>query len=149
MTLRVLALVSISALALGAATAAGSRPGPGETCEARPIVEQFFAALKAGDLVTLDALFAGEQEEWRWYSVSDRAGQRLGAAASRRSSLRAYFAARIAKHEQFRLLRLDENGDGNFGLLVERRADDLRNGSWVQSKTARAGSPARSTRSRC
>ena len=74
MTLRVLVPVAISAVALCAATAAGSRPGPGETCEARPIVEQFFAALKAGDLATLDSLFAGEQEEWRWYSISDRGG---------------------------------------------------------------------------
>lgn len=132
MTLRMLVLVAISAVALCAATVAGSRPGPGETCEARPIVEQFVAALKAGDLATLDSLFAGEQEEWRWYSISDRAGQRLGAAAMRRSSLRAYFASRIAKHEQFRLLRLDENASGNFGMLVERRADDLRDGRWVR-----------------
>ena len=49
-----------------------------------------------------------------------------------RSTLRAYFAKRIAQHEEFRVVRLDENGTGNFGIVVERRADDLRDGQWVQ-----------------
>ena len=29
-------------------------------------------------------------------------------------------------------MRVDENGTGNFGISVERRADDLRDGNWVQ-----------------
>lgn len=114
---------------------AGGVDGPraATSCDARPVVEQFFAALAAGDLDRLDALFGTEAEGWRWYSVGDRAGRRIGYADSmNRSTLRAYFASRIARHERFRLVKIDENGNGNFGILVERRADDLRNGEWVR-----------------
>jgi hypothetical protein len=130
MAWRVLVTAATATLALCAgAVATASRSA--ESCDARPVVEQFFAALKAGDVSRLDELF-GRDEDWRWYSISDRVGQRLGAASMQRSSLRSYFAARIARHEQFRLLRLDENGSGNFGISVQRRADDLRDGQWVQ-----------------
>lgn len=131
MRLRVPVTVATAALALCAGTARGAAAA--ETCDARPVVEQFFAALKAGDLSRLDELFGREDEGWRWYSISDRAGQRLGYSASMdRSTLRAYFASRIAQHEEFRLVRLDENGSGNFGISLQRRADDLRDGNWVQ-----------------
>jgi ketosteroid isomerase-like protein len=135
MSLRFSVAIATAALTLGAGWAAnGSRAAPAaESCDARPVVEQFFAALKAGDLARLDELFGREDEGWRWYSIADRAGQRLGYADSmNRSSLRAYFTSRIARHEQFRLLRIDENGSGNFGIVVERRADDLREGRWVE-----------------
>ena len=135
MSLRISVAIMTAALAIGTGTAAnGSRAAPeAESCDAQPVVEQFFAALNAGDLVRLDALFGREDEGWKWYSISDRIGQRLGYLESmNRSTLRAYFASRIARHEQFRLLRIDEGGSGNFGIVVERRADDLRGGEWVQ-----------------
>jgi limonene-1,2-epoxide hydrolase len=131
MAWRVLLTAATVALGLCAGTAATASRSA-ESCDARPVVQQFFAALKAGDVARLDELFGTAEEGWRWYSISDRAGQRLGAASMRRSSLRAYFAARIGRHEQFRIVRLDENGTGNFGMLLERRADDLRDGSWVR-----------------
>src|SRR5829696_7517585 len=114
MTWRVLAAATTVAAALSAGTAATAAQSV-ESCEARPVVEQFFAALAAGDLDRLDELFAAESEGWTWYSISDLVGQRLGPASMRRSSLRAYFAARIARHERFRLVQIDENGSGNFG----------------------------------
>lgn len=133
MSLRLCATVATAALALSAGTAAtGSRAAStAASCDARSVVEQFFAALGAGELARLDELFARENERWNWYSIADRAGQRFSPEARNRSTLRAYFASRIAQHEQLRLVRIDENENGNFGVLVERRADDLRDGQWV------------------
>ena len=131
MAWRVLVTAATAMLALCAGTAATASRSA-DSCDARPVVEQFFAALKAGDIERLDELFGTEEEGWRWYSISDRVGQRLGTSSMRRSTLRPYFASRIARHEQFRIVRIDENGTGNFGISVERRADDLRDGNWVR-----------------
>jgi hypothetical protein len=110
-------------------------------------VEEFMSALNRGDLARLDQLFAREGEGWNWYSVGDRAGQRLTPASHVRDSLGGYFASRVAEHEQLSLIRIDENGNGNFGLLLVRRADDLRDGEpvqrngkgWVSCSTGKIG----------
>jgi ketosteroid isomerase-like protein len=130
MAWRVLLTAATAALALCAGTAATASRSA-ESCDARPVLEQFFAALNAGDVSGLDELFARD-ENWRWYSISDRVGQRLGPASMQRGSLRSYFAARVARHEEFRLVQLHEAGNGNFGIELLRRADDLRDGTWVR-----------------
>lgn len=136
----------VLALCGGAATA-GSHGDTAESCDVRPVLGAFFAALKAGDSSQVEQLFAEQGEGWRWYSVSDRDGQRLGAASMRRASLEAYFAARIRQREELRLVRIRDGGNGNFGLLLERRADDLRGGrpvrrsgkGWVSCTTGKIG----------
>lgn len=131
-TLVVAITVVLATLAEFSGTAtAGSRGASAESCRARPVVQQFIDALGAGDTVRLEQLFAQKGAGWNWYSVSDRAGQRLRAESKRRTSLIAYFATRMRQHEQLRLLRFDENGNGNFAFLLERRADDLHEGEPV------------------
>jgi hypothetical protein len=95
----------------------------------------------------MDDVFAQQGQGWNWYSVADRAGRRLGGHATRRSSLAAYLSSRVRVHEQLRFERFDENGNGNFGFLLVRRADDLRDGKpvtrqgkgWVVCATQKIG----------
>ncbi|MGH3071238.1 MAG: hypothetical protein ACRDNB_03070 [Gaiellaceae bacterium] len=133
------------------------------SCKARPAVEHFFATLASGDAAAADELFAQDAEGWAWYAVADPAGQRLGDESRRRGTLRSYFASRVAQHERLRVIELDENANGNFGIRVERRADDLRGGTpvtrlgkgWVSCTTGKinvfllGGAPAPPTFGRC
>lgn len=132
MRLHLPVVAATAALALWAGAVVTGSGAAAAGCEARPVVEDFIAALNRGDLARLDQLFAADGEGWNWYSVGDLAGQRLRAASMDRSTLAAYFASRLAQHEQLRLVRIDENGNGNFGMLLVRRADDLRGGEPVQ-----------------
>lgn len=115
---------------LGAA--AGTDAHAAQSCAARPVVNAFIAAFTAGDLARLEDLFATESEGWVWYFVNDPAGQRLGAASRLRGTLDRYFAERIKQHEELRLLRFEDSGNGNFTFVVRRRADDLRGGTPVR-----------------
>ena len=147
MRLRTLAAATAVAFAswLGAATSTDAHAAP--SCAARPVVDDFLAALNGGDLQRLDELFAGEGEGWVWYFVNDRAGRRLGAVSKRRDTLGAYFAARIRRHEELELLRFEDSGNGNFTFVLRRRADDLRPGTpvqrvgkgWVSCRTGKLG----------
>ncbi len=129
--MRLCALVAtVAALSAGGALAAG-RVGAEETCKARPVVERFFASLAAGDAAGAEQLFAQDGEGWAWYAIADPAGQRLGVESRRRSTLGTYLAARIERHERITLVAIDENGQGNFTIRVQRRADDLREGEAV------------------
>jgi hypothetical protein len=129
--MRLCALVTaVAALCAGAAVA-GGRADTAETCAARPVVERLFAALAAGDAAGAEQLFTQAGQGWAWYAIADPAGQRLGAESQRRDTLGAYLAARVKQHERITLVSLDENGDGNFGIRVRRRADDLRGGKAV------------------
>jgi ketosteroid isomerase-like protein len=132
------------ALAAAAALATTHEAAAAGGCSARPAADAFAAALSRGDLAAVDDLFAREGEGWVWYFANDRAGRRLGEAAGRRGTLRAYFAARIRRHETFRLLRFEEGGDGNFTFLLRRGADDLRTvervgKGWVSCTTGKIG----------
>jgi limonene-1,2-epoxide hydrolase len=122
------ALVAVAIAAAAIAARADVAGGATPSCAARPVVEQFFAALNNGDLASVDRLFAREDERWKWYSVTDRVGQRLGETSMSRTSLRSYFASRVRRHETVSLLSLREGGHGTFGLVLTRRADDLRDG---------------------
>lgn len=123
-------VVVVAALFAGGALAV-ERAAAQETCNARPVVERFFAALAAGDAAGAERLFAQEGEGWVWYAIADPAGQRLGTESRRRSTLGAYLAARIAQSERITLVSIVENGQGNFTIRVQRRADDLRDGEAV------------------
>ena len=137
--------VTLAALAAAAvAVATADHTAAAATCSARPAVDAFVGAFNRGDLAAVDDLFAREGEGWVWYFANDRAGQRLGKAAARRDTLRAYFAGRIRRHETLRLLRFQEGGDGNFTFLLRRRADDLRavervGKGWVSCSTGKLG----------
>src|SRR5215208_3343377 len=119
--LTLLAVIVATAAALGFP----AQPAGAAACAARPAVDGFLAALNRGDLDAVDDLFARDGEGWVWYFANDRAGRRLGSAAQRRDTLRAYFATRIQQHETLRLVRYEESENGNFTFVLRRRADDL------------------------
>lgn len=129
--MRLLALLAAAVVAAGAALVDG-RAEAAASCEARPAIERFFATLTAGDVAAVDALFAQVGEGWVWYGVADPAGQRLGDASKDRGALSSYLAERVEQREQMTILDIDENGDGNFGIRVRRRADDLHGGRPVE-----------------
>jgi len=125
--MRLLALLA-GVVAAGVAAFMGGPADAAPSCEARPAIERFFATLAAGDAAAVEALFAQEGGGWAWYAIADPAGQRLGEASKDRGTLGSYFAARVARHERMTAVSIDENANGNFGIRVERRADDLRDG---------------------
>ena len=103
------------------------------TCSAREVrafVARFIRAFNAGDLATLDVIFA--RDWFQWFS-SGAPGVRLRAEAFRRDTLLAYFARRHALHDRLRLLDLNFNGNagghGHFDYLLRRSADDHENGA--------------------
>lgn len=142
--MKLLALGAAAVVAAGASLVEGQADAAA-SCEARPAVERFFALLAAGDAAAVDALFAQEGEGWAWYAIADPAGQRLGAASKDRGTLASYFAARTERNERMTVVSLDENANGNFGIRVERMADDLRDGKpvvrlgkgWVSCETGK------------
>ena len=131
-------------VAIAAAFALTAEPAVAETCAARPVVDGFLAALNRGDLDAVDGHFARAGKGWVWYFANDRAGRRLGPASRRRDTLRAYFAARIRRHETVRLVRFEESENGNFTFVLRRRADDLRpvmrvGKGWVSCTSGKLG----------
>ena len=142
--MRLLALGAVAVAAAGAALL-GGHAHAAPSCEARPAIERFFTTLATGDAAAVDALFAREGEGWAWYAIADPAGQRLGEASKDRGTLRSYFAARIERNERMTVVSIDENTNGNFGIRVERSADDLRDGKpvvrlgkgWVSCETGK------------
>ena len=96
--------------------------------EVRALVNQFVHAFNAGDRRTLQHLWAQQAEGFAWYST-DAPGQRIGAAASDRSTLDAYFVERHAHQEALRLTSFQFNGNtagyANFQYTLIRQATDL------------------------
>jgi len=98
------------------------------------------AAFNAGDYRRLDALFAG-QSWFHWYS-SSAPGARFDPQAQRRNTLIAYFHARHAQRDRFRLVSFKFNGNslgyGNFIWKMKRSAGDFHDGIWftVEAKGA-------------
>jgi len=131
--------LAVAALVTSLAVLASESPAqpPVVACEARPVVDRFVRAFNAGELSELDSLFADVGAGWSWYSVSDRAGQRLEAAKNRRD-LVSYSSRRHLEHETLRIVRFRDNGGGNFEFELVRRADDLAEGRHVR-RPARDG----------
>ena len=127
--------VVIGALALSAASSAGSAasPVPPKLCaraEIGRLVVRFIDAFNAGDVVRLDRIFA-RRPDFRWYST-DAPGERFLPVAADRPSLRGYFARQHARGETLVLGELKINGNtravkpyGNFEYELVRSADDL------------------------
>jgi hypothetical protein len=117
--------------------------GPITNCTAvqtRSALVSFMAAFNAGNYGRLDAVFAGPS--WfRWYS-SSAPGMRFDPQAQMRNTLVAYFRARHAQRERFRLVSFKFNGNslgyGNFNWKMKRSAGDFRDGAWfmVEAKGA-------------
>jgi hypothetical protein len=137
---------TVAALLLfgGSAGASQAKPAGSITnCTAmqtRSALVSFIAAFDAGDFARLDALFAGSS--WfRWYS-SGAPGARFDPQARGRSTLIAYFRARHAQRDRFRLMSFTFNGNtlgyGNFIWKMRRSADDFHHGAWftVEAKGA-------------
>jgi hypothetical protein len=108
--------------------------------QTRSALVSFIAAFDAGDLARLDALFAGSS--WfRWYS-SSAPGARFDPQARMRGTLIAYFRARHAQRDRFRLVSFTFNGNtlgyANLVWKMRRSAGDFRAGAWftVEAKGA-------------
>lgn len=108
---------------------AAAAPGRCPDAAARTAVTRFAADLSAGRLAAADRRWAREPA-FEWYSTP-APGERIGAGALDRSTLRAYFRARIAARERLRVSSLRTHGDRRRGLrhfegTVSRRAADVR-----------------------
>jgi hypothetical protein len=127
----------ISALAATAAHAASPESSRVRDCrpgEVRQGIVAFTRAFNAGDIRMLDSLFARKDGHGRpgfqWYSTG-APGARLGSAATNRSTLMPYFAARHRAHERLRLLQLhggkaDDNAYADFTFHILRQARGFR-----------------------
>ena len=97
-------------------------------------VVAFTRAFNAGDIRKLDGLFARKGTHGRpgfqWYSTGPP-GARLGSAATNRSTLMSYFAARHRARERLELLQLsggnaDDDAYADFAFHLRRQARGLR-----------------------
>jgi hypothetical protein len=116
-----------------ASTASATSPPAmrGATCTGsatETIVRRFVADFDAGKAAAAEVLFAPEPY-FQWYSAR-APGQRLENQAYERSTLRAYFEARVRAHERLQLTRLQARYDAgrkivNFSGKLIRSADRL------------------------
>jgi hypothetical protein len=101
----------------------------------RSVLDAFVRAYNRGELRRLDRLFS--RTRFVWYSAS-APGPRLGAAASSRRTLMAYFRERHRRGDRLALTTSRFNGYerardlGHFELGARRRADDFRDGRWFE-----------------
>jgi hypothetical protein len=121
------ACLATPAVALTPATRAA--PARCSDAAARRLVERFAADFSAGRLRATDALWA-RGPAFAWYSTS-APGARVGARATDRSTLRAYFRSRIAAGEKLRVVSMQTTADPRRGLrhfhgTVSRRARGMR-----------------------
>jgi hypothetical protein len=126
----------ISAVAATAAHASSPEASRVRDCrpgEVKHGVVAFTRAFNAGDIPKLDGLFAPKTTHGRpgfqWYSTGPP-GTRLGSAATNRSTLMSYFAARHRARERLRLLQLtggnaDDNAYADFAFHILRQARGL------------------------
>ncbi|MBA2462123.1 MAG: hypothetical protein H0V45_10235 [Actinobacteria bacterium] len=130
----VVALVSATAAAMPVG-ATNARVRDCTPQEAKQVVSRFIVAFNRGSSARLGVLFAVDDGDgdagtpsFQWYSTG-KPGARLGAAASDRSTLLGYFAARHRLRERLRLLSIDGNGNSNgyfhFAFTISRQASDL------------------------
>jgi hypothetical protein len=124
--------LGLLALALGitaaccgtAASARSSRCTAGTT---KALVRAFVADYDAGHVAAIDRMWAREPS-FQWYSTI-APGSRLGSKAYDRTTLAAYFRARVRAHERITVTELRAGFDPtrnlvNFGGKLVRHADD-------------------------
>jgi hypothetical protein len=126
----------ISAVAATAAHASSPEASRVRDCrpgEVKHGVVAFTRAFNAGDIRKLDGLFARKghgSPGFQWYSTGPP-GARFGSAATNRSTLMSYFAARHRARERLKLLQLsggnaDDNAYADFAFHILRQARGLR-----------------------
>lgn len=125
-----MAVVVLAAIASSrAAPSSNSTLGPCKTRSAGRLVD-FISAFNNGQVGTLDTIVA-TGASFHWYFVDGDVGQRLDDTSHDRSSLRQYFLARIAQHEQLALLtaklkqRVNSPNVVDFTFSATRQANDL------------------------
>lgn len=94
----------------------------------RDVVRRFTRAIRDANADRADDAFAPEPA-FQWYSTT-APGARLNAAAVDRTTLRAYFRDRVARHERLRHIRLTtfyerRRNITHFHGTLARNADDL------------------------
>jgi hypothetical protein len=132
-------VVGLCISAVAATAAHASSPEARRVRDCRPGevehgVVAFTRAFNAGDIRKLDGLFARKgthgEPGFQWYSTGPP-GARFGGAATNRSTLMSYFAARHRARERLTLLRLsggnaDDNAYADFAFQILRQARGLR-----------------------
>jgi hypothetical protein len=114
-----------------AAWSLGSPPPSCSVNELRMVVAMILIdAINRGDVDSVDQVVA-KGDAFKWYSVGGKAGRRTGKAASNRSTLRRYIAARHRRGERLRLIRIRYQGvtkgrHVNFSMILVRSARDYR-----------------------
>jgi hypothetical protein len=110
--------------------------------EVRALVDRFVGAFNAGELETLDAIFA-QEPDFEWYSTG-APGERLLPQAGDRESLVPYFRQRHELGERLLLRTFRFNGNtlqtrpyGNFVYTLTRSAGDLPPTEYVGKGAAR------------
>ena len=111
------------------ASSGGARAGGCSADATKALVRSFVQGYGAGHVRAIDRMFAPEPR-FQWFS-SGKPGDRAQPAADDRSTLRAYFRARVRKHERIRIAQLGAGYDPrrrivNFGGKLIRTADDIR-----------------------
>ncbi len=114
-----------------AAGAAGTAGAPSSGCTAdstKALVRSFVAGYNTGRVAAIDRMWAREPF-FQWYSTIGP-GSRLGSKAYDRTTLAAYFRARVRAHERIVLTKLGARYDSqrnlvNFAGKLVRSADDL------------------------
>jgi hypothetical protein len=108
------------------------RSSAGEGCTAdatKALIASFVRGYGAGRVGAIDRMFA-PAPRFAWFSAG-KPQSRLGMPSHARSTLAAYFRARVRKHERIRIVRLGAGYDPrrrivNFGGELIRSADDIR-----------------------
>jgi len=126
---------------LGASASQGSGSAPSVmsagslehelTCTAvttKVLVTKFVRNYDSGHVAVIDQLWAREPD-FQWFSTR-APGARLGPAAYNRSTLVAYFRARVRAHEHLRVIKLGAGFEAtrnivNFAGKLVRSADNL------------------------
>ncbi len=104
---------------------------PCSAAQTRALFDRFVHAYNAGNLRTLNAVFA-PQGDFQWYS-SNEPGERSNGAATNRRTLIPYFRARHAQRDSLKIVRFKFNGGrgtlANFEFVLRRSASDYLHGS--------------------
>jgi hypothetical protein len=125
-----LVALSLCGAALGASHGEPLAQPVGCTTDAtKARVRAFAINYTSGRVATVERMWAPEPR-FQWFSTGSP-GARLGARAYDRSTLAAYFRARVRVHERIRVLRVGAGYDEarnlvHFNGKLVRSADDLR-----------------------
>jgi hypothetical protein len=120
----VVALAFVAAAVCIAPRSVAAGQGRCSAAETSRTVRSLVVAFDAGDVASVNALVA-TGPAFKWFSAPGP-DARLGQAAYDRATLGAYVRKRHRHHERLTIRRIGttNRADGNFALVLERRADD-------------------------